>query len=79
MCRKILACGILFVCAACSQAPIDQATFEMQKVGVKAAYEASSDAKENWADYSDENKAAYLEANEKAWESLNKVYNPVEE
>jgi uncharacterized protein YceK len=67
--------AVLFLVVGCS-CPIRKSTFLQQKPAVQAATESSRDAEKNWASYNEDQQKRWLKANTKAWEGLNRTYNP---
>ncbi len=66
-------------CAWLKGGPISLPVYKLQQPAVKAATESSASARDNWKDYKADDQKAFLEANAKAWDNLNRVYNPPEE
>lgn len=66
-------------CAWLKGGPISLPVYKLQQPAVKAATESSASARDNWKDYKADDQKAFLEANAKAWDNLNRVYNSPEE
>lgn len=71
----IFAAVVVMFFSGCKH-PISMSTYKMQQPMVKGAAESSRDAEKNWKNYNDEQQAKWLAANRKAWEGLDRVYNP---
>lgn len=66
----------LSLCLVAGCCPIDATTFKMQKRVVESAVQSARDAEKHWDKYTPNQQALWLEANRKAWEGLDRVYNP---
>lgn len=73
--RYLIIFTFVLLLAGC-KCPIESTTFAKQKTAIKSATESAASATKYWKNYDEVQQERFLKANQKAWEELNRVYNP---